>query len=202
MLDAFESWNLMCSLSDRVLRANSATEQLERWCTENAIGDGHIVALPVPHRSSKLPDEESVALLDPYAPRQKTQFRRVNLATAGIVVVDALNWYFPDNLTVDIRRRLETTTVSFGHAIRPLQPRRRTFFIRRSTPWELLRRSADPASTVFEHRAVVYRADDVPLAIVHERFRKVLLCPSPPQYQPVHNRNVEDYGTAQRLANS
>ena len=101
----------------------------------------------------------------------------MRLATAGVVVVDALNWYFPDNLSSDICEHLEKTDIPFGRAIKHLNPKRRTFLVRRCTPEQLVdaRGSIDPTSTAFEHRAVVYREDGVPLAVVHERFRAILV---------------------------
>ncbi len=43
-------------------------------------------------------------------------FRKVRLATAGIAVVDALNWFFPDNLSSDIRAQLKTSEIPFGRS--------------------------------------------------------------------------------------
>jgi hypothetical protein len=167
----------MHSLSERILQANSATEELERWCRDHAIGDGHIVALCARHAPAEAPDDESREAIYPCVGVDRARFRKVRLATAGIVVADALNWYFPDNLTPDISDSLETTDISFGRAIRHLNPRRRTFLVRRCTPGQLVDadQAIDPTSTAFEHRAVVYRDDNVPLAVVHERFRAILV---------------------------
>jgi chorismate-pyruvate lyase len=101
----------------------------------------------------------------------------VKLATAGIVVVDALNWYFPARLTTEMRELLDTTDVAFGRAIAALDPQRRTFLVRRCTREQLAdaRRSQDMTCTMFEHRALVLGGDGALLAVVHERFRAALL---------------------------
>jgi chorismate-pyruvate lyase len=124
-------------------------------------------------------DDESLEALYPYPGRDGATFRKVRLATAGIAIVDALNWFFPDNFSSDIREQLETSDTPFGRAIRHLNPKRRTFLVRRCTPGQLVdaAQSIGPTAVAFEHRAVVYRDDDVPLAIVHERFRAILAYP-------------------------
>jgi hypothetical protein len=38
-------WRALISLSERILRAKSAIEELELWCQQNRIGDGRIVAI-------------------------------------------------------------------------------------------------------------------------------------------------------------
>jgi chorismate-pyruvate lyase len=177
MTELFQGWSSIHSFSERILRSNSVTEQLERWCGENKIGSGRILALCERHAPQEAIDDDSLDALAAYKSfGRTTRFRRVRLATSELVVVDALNWYFPDNLTGDICQELETTDVPFGRAIKPLKPRRRTFAVLRATPEQLVNDQGliDPATTAFEHRAVVYRDDNVPLAIVHERFRAVL----------------------------
>jgi chorismate-pyruvate lyase len=178
MSDRRNGWEMMHALSERILRSNSATEELERWCGERAIGDGCLVALCDRHATAEMCDDESLEALYPWDVRGKTTFRAVRLATAGIVVVEAFNWYFADHLSPEMRTTLETTDVPFGRVVKPMKPKRRTFLVRRCTPEQMNRGNSptDPAATAFEHRAVLYGEADVPLAIVHERFLKVLVC--------------------------
>jgi hypothetical protein len=138
MTDSLQSWNSMHALSERILRTDSATDELERWCRDNVIGDGQIVALCDRDARPEALDDESLEALYPHPGRDKTMFRKVRLATAGIAVVDALNWFFPDNLSRDIREQLETSDIPFGRAIRHLNPKRRTFLVRRCTPAQLV----------------------------------------------------------------
>jgi hypothetical protein len=169
-------WRALVMLSERILRAKSATEELELWCRQHCIGDGRIVAIADNDVASHILDDESLEALDHPEARQLVKFRRVRLATAGTVVVDALNWYFPVNLTPDMNVQLLTTNVPFGHVVAPLHAWRCTFFVRRCTPSQFAEpRSAENCWLVFEHRAVVRAADGAPLAVVHERFLKTLL---------------------------
>lgn len=181
MPDRSKDWESMLALSERILRANSASEELERWCSERNIGDGRIVALCARHAAPQALDEASLEALYPRNARGQTRFRRVRLVTADIVAVETLNWYFPENLTTEICETLETTNIPFGHAIKALKPKRRTFLVRRCTPEQLVDAKGliDPTATAFEHRTVVYREDDAPLAVVHERFRVALVCRVP-----------------------
>jgi len=196
MTDRNQTWREMCLLSERILRANSASEEIERWCCERCIGDGRIFALSARHAIPEALDYKSLQALYPHDARGKARFRRVRLATSAIVVMDAINWYFPANLTAEIREQVETTGIPFGDAIKPLQPKRRTFLVRRCTPEQLVDgwRSIDPAGVAFEHRAVVYGNDELPLAVLHERFR-VTLVSRPPEcaaaaVQPFSLRNA------------
>jgi hypothetical protein len=181
MPDRSKDWESMQALSERILRANSSSEELERWCSERNIGDGRIVALCARHTAPGALDHASLEALYPRNLRGPTRFRRVRLVTADIVAVEALNWYFPDNLTTEICETLETTNIPFGRAIKALNPKRRTFLVRRCTPEQLIdaQGSIGPTGTAFEHRTVVYGEDDAPLAVVHERFRAVLVCGIP-----------------------
>lgn len=178
MSDKRYCWELMHALSERILRSNSATEELERWCGERAIGDGRIVALRARNAIPEPCDDESLEALYPHDVRSQARFRLVELATAGIVVVEAFNWYFPDRLTLDMREALETTNVPFGRVVQPLKPKRRTYLVRRRTPGQMMHAKGplDPCATAFEHRAVIYGHGDTPLAVVHERFRNILVC--------------------------
>lgn len=175
MSDSSNSWEAMHLLSERIVRADSSTDELERWCREHAIGDGRIVALCARYAIPEALDDRDLEALYPRNARGQTTFRRVRLTSGGIVVADAVNWYFADNLTTEMREKLETTNVPFGRVIKPLKPKRRTFLVRRCTPEQLADARANPAGIAFEHRAVVYGEDDAPLALLHERFRIVLV---------------------------
>ena len=179
MLDMPESWTRLHQLSEQILRANSATKTLEGWCRENAIAEHPIVALCSRNTPVEAMDPDSLEALYPHAEGNTVRFRCVRLVASGIVLVDALNWYFPNNLSAEICHQLETTDVPFGKAIETLDPTRRTFLVRRCTPAQLIsaEASAEHDFIAFEHRAVVYSRKVKPLAVVHERFRAVLVFP-------------------------
>lgn len=166
-----------------------ATIAIERWCRERRIGDGRIVARRIVGAIPETLDDDSLRALD--GDIQGVAFRKVQLVLGGVALVDAMNWYFPARLTPDMRRRLQTTDCPFGEAIEALGPRRRTFFVRLALPEELgcalLPRAAGAARNdagrcesalvhAFEHRVLLHRADGAPLAVVHEKYRTVLVC--------------------------
>jgi chorismate-pyruvate lyase len=118
---------------------------------------------------------------------EEIAYRCVQLVTGETVMVDADNWYFPDRLTSDMRRELETAEIPFGRVIAALRPRRRTFLVKRCALTELEAAHEDleshrrgPGSTrldhVFEHRALIHLDSGRPLAVVHERYRAALVC--------------------------
>jgi hypothetical protein len=177
MSDCSYAWELMLALSERILRSDSATEVLEWWCGARAIGDGRIVAVCASHAVPETCDDESLEALSPQDVRGRIKFRSARLATAGIVIAEALNWYLPDRLTLEMSEALDTTDVPFERAVKPVKPKRRTFLVRRCTPEQMggAKAPIGPDAIAFEHRAVLYGEGDTPLAVVHERFRNVLV---------------------------
>lgn len=107
------SWHLMRTLSERISSANSVTEELERWCCERGISQGRLVATYATGVEAKFLDARSLEALHADA-HAKPELRRVQLAIDGVVVADALNWYFPANLTPEICDVLRTSSVPFG----------------------------------------------------------------------------------------
>lgn len=163
------SRQLVIELSERILRANSATRELEQWCGQHGLGDGRVFALCERDARPQRLDDASLDALAYPAAREHALFRRVRLATAGLVVAKALNWYFPENLTPEMHRQLLTTDTPFGRVVAAFSPRRRTFFVtRRQHP------DAEGSQVSFEHHAAVHSAAGAPLAVVHEQFLTTL----------------------------
>src|SRR5437588_9773737 len=181
MIDQVNGWRQMRLLSERILCASSVTEELQRWCSEHSIGDGRIFALSARCAVPEVTDYESLKAMYPREARGRARFRRLRLASSPVAIVDAINWYFPDHLTPEICERLEASDVSLEEAAEPLRPWRRTFLVRRCTPRQLVGEcgSIDQAGIAFEHRAVIFGSGEKPLALVHERFRLVLVCRPP-----------------------
>lgn len=180
-------WWSMHGLSERILKTNSLTLELELWSREQGIGDGRVAARCNRNASCPRLDLGSLDALMNHA-GEEIAYRSVQLVTAaGTKLVDADNWYFPDRLTSEMRRELETTDIPFGRVIAGLRPRRRAFLVKQCTPTELEAAHENrephrrgPESTrldyVFEHRALIRLDDGRPLAVVHERFRAALVC--------------------------
>lgn len=86
--------------------------------------------------------------------------RHVNLLREARVLSEADLWYVPARLTPAMAETLLATDVPFGRVVAALRPRRVT-----------LSASVHPAGPVaVEHRALLLLQDDLPLALVHERY--------------------------------
>lgn len=163
----------VAALSGRILASRLATVALQGWCRECGLADGPPSVRLAAGASPEPLDADSLRALGGDA--AGTAFRRVEIRIGGLAVADAHNWYFPDRLTAEMRARL-TTDCPFGEAVEALRPQRRTVLVRRAAPEVLV--DAPPAARpthVLEHRAVMELPDGTPIALVHERFRAVLV---------------------------
>jgi hypothetical protein len=183
------------NLSAMLAGARLATPELARWCRERRIGDGRVVARMVVDPAAEALDEDSRQMLG--GDTEGLVFRKVQLISGCVALVDAKNWYFPDRLTPEMRRLLQTTDCPFGEAIASLGPRRYTFFVRTALPEELdcapptragrprggngecAGRCAEAPVYVLEHRVVLQGDDGARLAVIHEKYRAVLVCGTP-----------------------
>lgn len=170
------------ALSGRLLLTQRATRALEDWCRERGLASGRITVRRHDRPAPAILDADSLAALGGDA--RGLTFRRVDIRLGGLVLVDALNWYFADRLTAAMRTRLVGDT-PFGEAIADLAPRRRTFHVA-VAPAEVIDAavcagdgdlgSGEPAAVhVFEHRAALALPDGTPIAVVHEKYRAVLV---------------------------
>lgn len=165
------------ALSSRLLMTQLATTALEDWCRARGLGSGRITVRRHEQPAPAVLDPDSLAALGGDA--RGTTLRRVDIRRGGIVLVDAVNWYFADRLTAAMRERLRGDT-PFGEAIAALTPRRRTFHVS-VAPADVVEaaiREPGPdadAVHVFEHRAALDLPDGTPVAVVHERYRAVLV---------------------------
>jgi hypothetical protein len=69
-----ERWDSIVELSERILRTRSATSELERWCSEKQIGNGHIVALQDDDAPPQSLDDTSLEALNYPAARERARF--------------------------------------------------------------------------------------------------------------------------------
>jgi len=109
------------------------------------------------------------------------------------VLSKAENWHVPARLSAEINRLLDTTDTSFGKAVQPLEPYRRTFAVKllwsplpegwdRGAP---MPRSGTGVLTIpdglFEHRALLSTLEHKPFAEVVEVYQGQLLAFEPPR---------------------
>lgn len=179
---------LMQTINASLLASRSATATLEQWCGSHKMSpDPKIVArrLAGPEKAPSPETRARLAVSD----GELVKYRRVELSCGGHVLSEADNWYVPERLSADMNRTLETTDTPFGKAVAALQPFRRTVEMHmRFSPlpdgWELApveaqtQNSQGPLSlphALFEHKAVLYAADQRPFSEVHETYTNELL---------------------------
>jgi hypothetical protein len=172
---------LVRELSEHLLRASTATAALHTWCVARSLGAGPItVVKQAPDRPCS-PDDDMLDELRPER-HERIAYRRVRLVRGPLVLSEADNWFVPERLPPEVRELLEDTDVPFGTAITPLQPSRRTYFVRfveSSAAWKASAEDSPlvlaPAMMILEHKAVVLDRDRRPLSVVSERYRAALL---------------------------
>jgi chorismate-pyruvate lyase len=181
---------LVQTLNASLLASRSATATLEKWCADHKMAaEPQIVA----HRASgpeKEAGPETRKRLGVEA-GEAVKYRRVALTCGGHILSEADNWYVPGRLSAEMNRALETTETPFGKAVAPLQPFRRTIeMTMRWSPlpegWELAAPTQQTSGAlaipreIFEHKAVLYTADQKPFSEVHEHYtREILDFPAP-----------------------
>ena len=177
---------LMETLNAELLAGTSATRTLESWC-----GEHHMAAEPtvIATRVAGPPKAPTPELLQRLGVRDVSEvaYRRVELRCGAHVMSVADNWYVPARLTPEMRALLASTDTPFGKAVQPLHPYRRTISVRMlwmplPRGWELQPRPRSHPSRklalppdLFEHRAVLYTADNQPFSEVVETYRSEVL---------------------------
>jgi hypothetical protein len=120
-------------------------------------------------------------------PQEPVVYRRVELACGDHVLSEADNWYVPSRLTPGMNAALTSSDIPFGRVVRSLNPRRQTIavtilWLPLPPGWESEPQPQGNSDQhliippiLFEHRAVVYRADGKPIADVDENYRTDVL---------------------------
>ncbi len=180
---------LMQTINASLLASRSATATLEQWCGSHKMSpEPRIVAhrLPGPEKAPSPETRARLAVGD----AEPVRYRRVELSCGGHVLSEADNWYVPGRLSAEMNHTLETTDIPFGKAVAALQPFRRTVETKmRFSPlpegWELSAAASLAADktvgalslphALFEHKAVLYAADQRPFSEVHETYTNELL---------------------------
>lgn len=177
---------LIETLNADLLASRSATDTLTEWCAAHHMSaEPKIVAHREKDAAKPLSAEQRQELS--IGPDEPVVYRRVELACGDHILSDADNWYVPSRLSPEMNAALTSSDVPFGHVVRPLNPRRQTIAVTilwRPLPpgWEIAPQPlANPNQhliippLLFEHRALVTRADGKPIADVDEKYRADLL---------------------------
>ncbi len=187
-----EAQALVQTLNANLLGARSATFTLEKWCADHKLA-------PEPRIRARLARD----VQKPATPEQRQRlrvgvneplkYRRVELACGTRVLSEADNWYVPSRLTPEMNRLLEETDTPFGRAVQDIKPFRQTFSVDilwKPLPdgWEM--KTEAPAVSaaaitipdkLFEHRALLFNAEQMPFSEVAETYRAEVLDFSPPR---------------------
>lgn len=141
--------------------SDSATAVLQARCEALGLPGGPRVRACL-EPDAPVADAAVRALLDA-GPGEVLACRRVRLVWGSLVLSRATNWYRPDRLSPDMRRRLAETDEPFGVVARPLGYRRRRL------ETTLIKAGVDPAARL-RCRAVLETPDGRPLALVDEIY--------------------------------
>lgn len=189
-LGRVEALAVIQTLNADLLAGRSATSTLEKWCADHRMApEPKVVARLAPGQQKPPSDEQRRRLR--VAADEPVKYRRVQLSCGAHILSEADNWYVPARLTPEMNRLLEETDAPFGKVVQPLQPFRRTFAVDlRWSPlpdgWEQKpqdrimterppgERLAAPRE-LFEHRAVLYTADQQPISEVKETYTSEIL---------------------------
>jgi chorismate-pyruvate lyase len=185
---------LIQTINADILGSNSATLTLEKWCRDHRLAADPVLIATLVHGVDKAPTQEQRQRLQ-IGPDEPVKYRRVQLSCGALVLSEADNWYIPARLTAEMNRLLETTDTPFGKAVLGLKPFRRTYAARQLwSPlpplWEMLSAWPKPDAgatlnlpdALFEHRALVFDQNQLPISEVIETYQKSLLAfPPPPQ---------------------
>jgi hypothetical protein len=193
LLTRTQALALVQGLNADLLASRSATATLEKWCGDHALAPApRIVAEVVAGEPRPVTAEQRVRLQADSG--ELVRYRRVRLRCGALVLSEAENWYLPGRLTPEMDQALDGSDTPFGRVVAPLQPYRRTFAAQllwhplpegweRSTARAQPCRSSGPLAIpgeLFEHRALVLRRDNLPIAEVHEVYQRGLLSFLPP----------------------
>lgn len=186
-----EALALVQTLNATLLGARSATFTLEKWCADHGLAAEPKIRARLARDVQKEATPEQRARLKVDA-SEPVKYRRVELACGDHVLSEADNWYVPSRLTPEMNRLLETTDTPFGRAVQDLKPYRQTFGV--EMHWKPLpdgwEKNAPAASApgmkmeiprkLFEHRALLFTADQKPFSEVDETYTSEVLAFSPP----------------------
>jgi chorismate-pyruvate lyase len=150
----------LAELHAALLTADSATSVLEAFFAP-PVRAVRLLEIQLP------PDTAQLRRLGVVASTE-VRHRRVRLFSGESMLSEADLWYIPARLPADMVARLETTSIPFGHVMRPLGLRRQTTEARICKAEE---------SHALEHRAVLTQADGLPVAEVFERYARGLFGP-------------------------
>ncbi|PZQ94305.1 MAG: hypothetical protein DI533_22500 [Cereibacter sphaeroides] len=163
------------ALRDETGMAASATQVLDRWCTSHRMAPaGAVIAEKIANKPVPATAQLRHALQ--LKASDRLQLRHVRLRCNGHVLSVARLWYVPSRLPASMEARLQQTDTPFGKVVAPMHLDRQS--AGSSSAW-LPKGGGPTAKTpppiLFSQRALMSRADGLPIAYVVEDYQRGLL---------------------------
>lgn len=168
------------ALDAELLRHDSATLALERWCrARGGVPDARIAAQLLERRGDDAAPAAGPRRRPHAGPAEAVRYRRVRLRCGTRVLSEAENWYAPGRLTPEMNQLLDSTDIPFGRVVRELRFRRRLLAITRlwrpaacGGPRADVAAAATVPRHVLRHHALLVAADGVPFGEVVETYTR------------------------------
>ncbi|WP_160487021.1 chorismate--pyruvate lyase family protein [Aurantiacibacter rhizosphaerae] len=142
---------------------DSATRALAEWCDRRDMADPAVIRVSHAGGEAAQPTAEIRRLLE-VGPDDPLGYRHVELLCGGVVMSVAHNFYVPARLTPAMNAQLDTTDTPFGKVVEELN------FTRERLAAVVGASESCPPDTVLSHRAVLRRADSLPISLVIECY--------------------------------
>ncbi|EZP70697.1 hypothetical protein BV96_02994 [Sphingomonas paucimobilis] len=163
------------TLREEIGRAASATQVLDRWCASHHMAPaGAVIAEKIANKPVSATAQLRRALqLDA---SDRVQLRHVRLRCNGHILSVARLWYVPSRLPAFMEASLQQTDAPFGKIVAPLHLDRKSA----GSSSACLPKGGGPTAKtppriLFSQRALMSRADGLPIAYVVEDYQRGLL---------------------------
>lgn len=163
------------ALRDEISEAASATLVLDRWCVSHHMAPaGAVIAEKIANKPVV-----ATALLRrvlQLRASDRVQLRHVRLRCNGNVLSVAQLWYVPSRLPASMKASLQQTDSPFGRVVAPLHLDRKSAGWSAAWPPKEDRAAATRLPQIlFSQRALMSRADGLPIAYAVEDYQSGLL---------------------------
>lgn len=163
------------ALREEIGRAASATQVLDRWCASHHMAPaGAVIAEKIANKP--VPATAQLRRALQLKASDRVQLRHVRLRCNGHILSVARLWYVPSRLPASMVASLQQTETPFGKVVAPMHLDRQS--AGSSSAW-LPKEGGPTAKTpphiLFSQRALMSRADGLPIAYVVEDYQRDLL---------------------------
>lgn len=163
------------ALRDEIGKAASATAVLDRWCVSRHMApEGAVIAEKIANKP--VPATAQLRRTLQLKASDRVQLRHVRLRCSGHILSVARLWYVPSRLPASMEASLQQTGTPFGKVVAPMHLDRKS--AGSSSAWlpkEGRRTAKIPPLILFSQRAIMSRADGLPIAYVVEDYQRGLL---------------------------